>query len=74
MITKKYINILTDNRLFPVFYLKNINISYPKYFIVDVQTLSRMPLSIKLHLHLPILSPPPSPPLRSTVYFYIIKR
>lgn len=26
MITKKYINILTDNRLFPVFYLKNINI------------------------------------------------
>lgn len=62
MITKKYINILTDNRLFPVFYLKNINISYPKYFIVDVQTLSRMPLSIKLHLHLPILSPPPSPP------------
>lgn len=72
MITKKYINILTDNRLFPVFYLKNINISYPKYFIVDVQTLSRMPLSIKLHLHLPILSPPPS--LRSTVYFYIIKR
>lgn len=57
-ITKKYINILIDNRLFPVFYLKNINISYPKYFIVDVQTLSRMPLSIKLHLHLPILSPP----------------
>lgn len=73
MITKKYINILTDNRLFPVFYLKNINISYPKYFIVDVQTLSRMPLSIKLHLHLPILSHPP-PSLRSTVYFYIIKR
>lgn len=62
MITKIYINILTDNRLFPVFYLKNINISYPKYFIVDVQTLSRMPLSIKLHLHLPILSPPPLPP------------
>lgn len=63
MITKKYINILTDNRLFPVFYLKNINISYPKYFTVDVQTLSRMPLSIKLHLHLPILRPPPPPVL-----------
>lgn len=36
MIIKKYINILIDNRLFLVFYLKNINIFYLKYFKVDV--------------------------------------